>query len=80
MTGEQHHGFNERNMSHLKINGLILGAIVGVILVSLGILAAIVVSLFAFIGWLIGKYLDGNLPIIDDLLSKFLEFRSKYRD
>lgn len=67
-------------MSHLKINGLILGAIVGVILVSLGILAAIVVSLFAFIGWLIGKYLDGNLPIIDDLLSKFLEFRSKYRD
>ena len=67
-------------MSHLKINGLILGAIVGVILVSLGILAAIVVSLFAFIGWLIGKYLEGNLPIIDDLLSKFLEFRSKYRD
>jgi len=67
-------------MSHLKINGLILGAIVGVILVSLGILAALVVSLFAFIGWLIGKYLDGDLPVIDDLLSKFLEFRSKYRD
>ena len=62
------------------MNGLILGAIVGVILVSLGILAALVVSLFAFIGWLIGKYLDGDLPIIDDLLSKFLEFRSKYRD
>ncbi|SVA71626.1 uncharacterized protein METZ01_LOCUS124480 [marine metagenome] len=67
-------------MSHLKMNGLILGAIVGVILVSLGILAALVVSLFAFIGWLIGKYLDGDLPMIDDLLSKFLEFRSKYRD
>ena len=62
------------------MNGLILGAIVGVILVSLGILAALVVSLFAFIGWLIGKYLDGDLPMIDDLLSKFLEFRSKYRD
>jgi uncharacterized membrane protein len=67
-------------MSHLKMNGLILGAIVGVILMSLGILAALVVSLFAFIGWLIGKYLDGDLPMIDDLLSKFLEFRSKYRD
>ncbi len=62
------------------MNGLILGAIVGVILMSLGILAALVVSLFAFIGWLIGKYLDGDLPMIDDLLSKFLEFRSKYRD
>ncbi len=67
-------------MSHLKMNGLILGAIVGVILMSLGILAALVVSLFAFIGWLIGKYLDGDLPMIDDLLSKFLDFRSKYRD
>lgn len=67
-------------MSHLKINGLILGAIVGVIVVSLGILAALVVGLFALIGWLIGKYLYGELPIIDDLLSKFLEFRSKYKD
>ncbi len=67
-------------MSHLKINGIILGAIVGVIVVSLGILAALVVGLFALIGWLIGKYLYGELPIIDDLLSKFLEFRSKYRD
>ena len=67
-------------MSHLKINGIILGAIVGVIVVSLGILAALVVGLFALIGWLIGKYLYGELPIIDDLLSKFLEFRSKYKD
>ena len=67
-------------MSHLKINGLILGAIVGVIVVSLGIPAALVVGLFALIGWLIGKYLYGELPIIDDLLSKFLEFRSKYKD
>ena len=67
-------------MSHLKINGLILGAIVGATLVSLGIFAALVVGLFALIGWLIGKYLDGELSIIDDLLSKFLEFRSKYKD
>ena len=67
-------------MSHFKINGLILGAIVGATLVSLGIFAALVVGLFALIGWLIGKYLDGELSIIDDLLSKFLEFRSKYKD
>ena len=67
-------------MSHFKINGLILGTIIGVILVSVGFFAAIIVGLFALIGWLIGKYLDGELEIVDDLISKFLEIRTKDRD
>ncbi len=67
-------------MSHFKINGLILGTIIGVILVSVGFFAAIIVGLFALIGWLIGKYIDGELEIVDDLISKFLEIRTKDRD
>ena len=67
-------------MSHFKINGLILGTIIGIILVSVGFFAAIIVGLFALIGWLIGKYLDGELEIVDDLISKFLEIRTKDRD
>ena len=67
-------------MSHFKINGLILGTIIGIILVSVGFFAAIIVGLFALIGWLIGKYIDGELEIVDDLISKFLEIRTKDRD
>ena len=67
-------------MSHFKINGLILGTIIGVILVSVGFFAAIIVGLFDLIGWLIGKYIDGELEIVDDLISKFLEIRTKDRD
>ena len=67
-------------MSHFKINGLILGTIIGIILVSVGFFAAIIVGLFALIGWLIGKYLDGELEIVDDLISKFLEIRTKDSD
>ena len=57
--------------------GLIAGLTIGVVLVWLGVWQGVVVGAVAGCGYLIGKYLSNELPIIDDLLDRFLQSRRR---
>ncbi len=60
-----------------KIVGAVLGLIIGIVLVGLGPLEAFIAALFCLAGWLIGKYIGGEVPIIDALLERFVAGRSR---
>jgi len=62
-------------MDNPKIVGLILGLAIGIVLVWLGAWQAVVVGVLGSAGWLIGKYVAGELAIVDALLDRFLESR-----
>ena len=64
-------------MSNPKIFGAVIGLIIGVVLVWLGPLEAFVTALFTLGGWLIGKYISGEIPVVDALLERFLTNRNR---
>jgi hypothetical protein len=49
-----------------------------VVLVWLGPLEALIAALFALAGWLIGKYMAGEIPFIDILIERYIS--SRYRE
>ena len=55
--------------------GLVFGLTFGVVLVWLGLWQAIVVSLLGIAGFLVGKYASHELPLVDNLLERFVVFR-----
>ncbi len=66
-------------MDHPKIIGLVVGLAIGIVLVWLGVWQAVVVGVLGLAGWLIGKYVAGELAIVDALLERFLESRRRGR-
>ena len=62
-------------MDNPKIVGLFLGLAIGIVLVWLGVWQAVVVGVLGSAGWLIGKFVAGELSIVDALLDRFLESR-----
>ncbi len=66
-------------MSNPKIAGMVIGLVVGVVLVWLGPLEAFITALFALLGWVIGKYLSGEIPIVDLLMERFVSSRNRGR-
>jgi uncharacterized membrane protein len=62
-------------MSSPPLVGTIIGLVIGVVLVSVGVWQAVVVGVIALGGWLVGKYVAGEIPIIDALLERFISSR-----
>jgi hypothetical protein len=66
-------------MTNPKIAGAAIGLVIGIVLVWLGPLEAFIAALFSLGGWLIGKYISGELYIIDALLERFIASRNRGR-
>ena len=64
-------------MDNPKMVGAVIGLAIGVALVWLGALEAFIVALFILGGWLIGKYVSGEIPIVDILLERFISSRNR---
>lgn len=59
-----------------KLTWVILGVIIGVVLVLAGALNAFFVALFILAGWLIGKYVAGEIDL-DSLYDRFIRGRTR---
>jgi uncharacterized membrane protein len=66
-------------MNNPKSIGLAVGLLIGIILVWLGPWQALVVAVFALVGWLIGKFVAGDAQFLDALLERFVEERGRRR-
>lgn len=64
-------------MGNPKLVGSLIGLAVGVVVVWQGPLDGFITGLFIIGGWLIGKYLSGEVPIVDILLERFVSSRNK---
>ena len=62
-------------MSNPKTAGLVIGLVIGVVLVWLGVWQAVVVGVIGLAGLMIGKYMSGEIPILDILLERFISSR-----
>ena len=62
-------------MGNPKRVGAVIGLVIGVVLVWQGALDAFITALFVFGGWLVGKYMSGEIPILDMLLERFISSR-----
>lgn len=62
-------------MDNPKLAGTVVGLIIGVVFVWQGAFDAMTVVLFVAGGWLIGKYLAREIPILDALLERFVSSR-----
>ncbi len=62
-------------MNDPKLLWAAVGLVVGVIGVTLGPLEAFIVLIFTLVGWGVGKYAAGEIPIIDRLLERFFSDR-----
>jgi uncharacterized membrane protein len=59
-----------------KLIGAFIGLIVGVVLVFTGTLNAFIVAVFILLGWLIGKYIAGEIDL-DELYDRFVRGRTR---
>ena len=62
-------------MDNPKLLGMVFGLVIGVVTVWQGPLEAFIVGLFVVAGFLIGKYVGGEIPILDILLERFASRR-----
>ena len=62
-------------MDNPKVFWPIVGLVIGVLGVWQGPLEAFIVGLFGLLGWVIGKYLSGEIPLVDAVLERFIESR-----
>ncbi len=62
-------------MDSPKVLGAAFGLVIGVVLVWLGPLEAFITALFGLLGWVIGKYVGGEIPLVDIILERFLANR-----
>ncbi len=63
-------------MLNAKAIGAIAGLVLGIIVVCFGVLKALLVVLFVVAGWLIGKFLMGEIDLLD-LYERFMRGRGK---
>jgi uncharacterized membrane protein len=63
-------------MLNAKTIGAIAGLVLGIVVVSFGALKALVVVLFVVAGWLVGKFLMGEIDLLD-LYERFMRGRGK---
>ena len=63
-------------MLNPKIIGAIGGLIIGIIVISFGVLKGFIVVLFILIGWFIGKFWMGEIDLLD-LHQRFMNKRGK---
>ena len=66
--------------NRIKITGAIFGLIIGLVFIWQGLTGAIIVGLLVAGGWLIGKYVAGEFPLLDDLLARYLSGRTRPED
>ncbi|MEA3442299.1 MAG: DUF2273 domain-containing protein [Chloroflexota bacterium] len=66
-------------MLHPKTIGAIAGLVVGLVIVTLGLLKAIIVALFVLAGWYVGKVYTGEIDLID-IYERFKSNREKKRE
>ena len=59
-----------------KVIGIVVGLALGVVLVFAGALNAFFVALFILVGWIVGKYVAGELDL-DDLYDRHLRDRTR---
>ena len=62
-------------MNNPKLIFTAIGLMVGVVGVAFGPLEAFIVLVFTSLGWLVGKYVAGEIPIIDTFLERFFSDR-----
>jgi uncharacterized membrane protein len=63
-------------MLNAKAIGAIAGLVLGIIVVCFGGLKALLVVLFVLAGWLVGKFLMGEIDLLD-LYERFMRGRGK---
>jgi uncharacterized membrane protein len=63
-------------MLNAKAIGAIAGLVLGIIVVSFGPLKALVVVLFVVVGWLVGKFLMGEIDLLE-LHERFMRGRGR---
>jgi uncharacterized membrane protein len=63
-------------MLNPKLIGAIAGVVVGIIVICFGFLNALLVALFALIGWFIGKVWMGEIDLLD-IYERFMRSRGK---
>ena len=63
-------------MFNPKIIGAIAGLVLGLIVITLGVLEAILVALFILAGWFIGKVWMGEIDL-QDLYERFMSSRGR---
>ena len=61
-----------------KLIGILIGLALGAILVFAGALNAFFVALLVVAGWLVGKYVAGEIDL-DDLYDRYIRGRTKGR-
>jgi hypothetical protein len=66
-------------MGNPKTLGAVVGAVIGVVFVWQGALDAFFAALFILGGWTVGKYISGEIPIVDTLLEHFITSRNRNR-
>jgi uncharacterized membrane protein len=59
-----------------KAIGAIAGLVLGIIVICFGVLKALLVILFILVGWLIGKFVMGEIDLLD-LYERFMRGRGK---
>ena len=63
-------------MLNSKVIGAIVGLIVGAVVIWVGILEAFLLALFVLAGWFIGKFLVGEVDLLD-AYERFMRSRGK---
>jgi len=63
-------------MLNAKAIGAIAGLVLGIIVICFGVLKAFLVVLFILAGWLIGKFVMGEIDLLD-LYERFMRGRGK---
>lgn len=59
-----------------KVVGIVAGLIIGIAFAWFGALNAFFVALFMFAGWLVAKFLTGEIDVLD-LYDRFMRSRGK---
>lgn len=59
-----------------KLIGVIMGLAIGLVLVFAGALNAFILALFVLGGWIVGKYVAGEIDL-DDLYDRYLRGRTR---
>jgi len=65
-----------REMLNPKAIGAVVGLIIGIVLITLGFWKAFLLALFVLAGWLVGKYIHGEIDLLGSL-EAFLDRRGR---
>jgi hypothetical protein len=66
-------------MFDLKVLGAIFGVVIGTVGVWQGPLEAFIVALLGIAGWIIGRFIAGEMPAVDQFIERLVETRRRDR-